>query len=176
LQTSISGLQTELPKGTILMYDGTGWQDNITLPGWYCCDLVNRNKGLTPNLEDKFIKGNGSLASTGGSNALTAAMLPKHTHSIYTNATKETDRSKDKELKGTADCAEEDQDRSGIFSFSVEKTYYGWTRGAQDNPRLLIDATHEHTGHANNDNSNTTDSNTSNMPLYYSLIYIRRCA
>ncbi|MDR1452383.1 MAG: hypothetical protein LBJ25_00200 [Candidatus Margulisbacteria bacterium] len=25
------------PKGIILMYDGTSWQDNVTLKGWYQC-------------------------------------------------------------------------------------------------------------------------------------------
>ncbi|GBR74849.1 hypothetical protein NO1_1954, partial [Candidatus Termititenax aidoneus] len=178
--SAINGLsfQSVLPLGTILMFDAAGWQDNKTLVGWYACTAANHGINTDiPNLESSFLVGAGTAiarGTSGGSNALTSALLPKHTHTIYTDKTKETDRSKDKELTGSIECAEQEQGHSGILSFSTEETYYGWTRGAKDNPKILIDATHEHTGSANNDNSTTTDTNTSNMPAYYAVIYIKR--
>jgi hypothetical protein len=69
---------TFFPKGTILMYDGTGWIDNVTLKGWYKCDGHND----TPNLQDCFIKGSGSAPAKGGSNALTSSLLPMHAHGL----------------------------------------------------------------------------------------------
>ncbi|MDR1453852.1 MAG: hypothetical protein LBJ25_07775 [Candidatus Margulisbacteria bacterium] len=186
VKNAISSKQDGLPIGTILMYDGASWQDNITLKGWYSCDRGNYNKGLTPDLEDKFIKGKGSLANTGGSNALAAAMLPKHTHTIYTNATKTTDRTAAKSLTGHLPATDTpyshayypyyEKATDGVFSLTNENNQWGPSGSDVDNARFVLDATHEHTGGANNDNSGTTDSNTSNMPAYYSLIYIRRCA
>ncbi|GBR77013.1 hypothetical protein NO2_1473, partial [Candidatus Termititenax persephonae] len=118
--------------------------------------------------------------SSGGSNALTAAMLPKHTHTIYTNATKNTDRTASKTLTGTFAGGESNHTAmamSGIITGSSDTGYMGFYSGKDsDNYRYVINATHEHTGGANNDNSSTGDSNTSNMPAYYALIYIRRCA
>jgi hypothetical protein len=179
---TVGGLsfQAALPVGTILMYDGTTWQDNITLPGWYACNRTNYNNGLTPNLEDVFVKGKGSLANTGGSNALTAAMLPKHTHSIYTNATKNTARTASKDLTGKfagGEAGYSDMAMYGIVSGSSDTGYMGFSNSRDnDNYRYIIDATHEHTGAASSDNSSTADTNTSNMPAYYSVLYIKRCA
>jgi hypothetical protein len=173
LETAVGGLQKMFPVGTILMHAGIGWVDNITLPGWYQCDGNNN----TPNLKDKFIKGKGDLADTGGSNALTAAMLPKHTHTIYTNATKNTARTANKTLKGRFGLIDDGKGRigdSGIF------TYENWGGDSWDGDsgnRTIVnmDATHEHTGGANADNSSIDGAtNTSNMPAYYSLIYIIR--
>ncbi|MDR1114388.1 MAG: hypothetical protein LBL50_04795 [Candidatus Margulisbacteria bacterium] len=175
----ISGKQDILPIGTILMFDGASWKDDNTLPGWYSCDKGNYNKRLTPNLEDKFIKGKGSLTDTGGSNALTDAMLPKHTHSIYTDATKNTSGGDAKSLKGSFG-ADNGMVASTVYfaggMLSLED--YSYDTISYDNiglgKKISIDATHEHTGSTNNDNSATTDANTSNMPEYYSLIYIKR--
>jgi hypothetical protein len=175
-KANAADVQARLPVGTILMFDGTDWQDNVTLVGWYKCDGANG----TPDLRDKFIKGTGSLPSTGGSNALTAAMLPKHTHTIYTSATKNTARTADKSLTGSFPSMYRlvtSDSHSQIVSISETSAgdADGW-EGRQPMHKALIDATHNHTGGANNDNSSVGDSNASNMPLYYALIYIRRCA
>jgi hypothetical protein len=164
--------QDGLPLGTILMYDGAGWQDNVTLPGWYSCNRTNYNNGVTPDLEDKFIKGKGSLANTGGSNALTAAMLPKHAHSITTTA---TNRTLTGTFAGGGEVYGSGMSTSGIVG-TLQSNSYAGRNSDQDNDNwgYSIDARHEHTGGANSDNSTTTDSNTSNMPAYYSLIYIKR--
>jgi hypothetical protein len=72
-----------LPIGTILMFDGSGWTDNVTLLGWYSCISTNSGYGC-PNLVDKFIMGKvvAGAGGTGGSNTHTnseAEMAP-HTH------------------------------------------------------------------------------------------------
>jgi hypothetical protein len=156
---------TFFPIGTILMYDGTNWSNGRG--GWYICDGANG----TPDLRDKFIKGTGSLFNTGGSNTLTAAMLPKHIHSI----------------SGTVSGggAHGHIIRTGYgkddMNFGGNGTYIQ-DSDTGDGPHLKSgvitgDGEHSHTISATiaNDNSVTTDSNTSNMPLYYSLIYIRKC-
>jgi hypothetical protein len=75
---------TFFPVGTILMYDGGGWTDNVTLKGWYRCDAANAAAGRTPDLTDKFIMGGSSKGVTGGSNSITLATnnLPAHNHSL----------------------------------------------------------------------------------------------
>ncbi|GBR76775.1 hypothetical protein NO2_1270, partial [Candidatus Termititenax persephonae] len=147
------------------------------------CNKANADAGRTPNLEGQFIVGYGGAItnkSSGGSNALTAAMLPKHTHTIYTNATKNTDRTASKTLTGHAWGVDNKSPYNsvfdGIFSLTDDTNKIGEKEEDNNNAQLYIDATHEHTGSANNDNSSTGDSNTSNMPAYYALIYIRKCA
>jgi len=74
-----------LPVATILMFNGSGWIDNNTMPGWYAC--ISDNIGLgCPDLENQFIRGCivANLGATAGSNNITLspANLPAHTHSI----------------------------------------------------------------------------------------------
>ncbi|MDR1323685.1 MAG: hypothetical protein LBK68_04525 [Candidatus Margulisbacteria bacterium] len=172
LETTVSGLQEKLPIGTILMFNGIGWQDDVTRAGWYRCIADNVGQGV-PDLESRFILGSNASGSTGGSNALTAAMLPQHTHSIYTDATKDTARTTVKTLTGYFGSLDDE-------GFTYDGTIFkskGNTSGAAGSGggrSVDFDATHEHTGGANNDNSTTTDSNTYNMPAYYTVIYIMR--
>ncbi|MDR1324235.1 MAG: hypothetical protein LBK68_07360 [Candidatus Margulisbacteria bacterium] len=72
------------PKGAILMYDGTSWQDNVTLKGWYQCAGQETPYGNTPDLRNKFIMGYESGSRTGGNNSLTLSTtnLPAHDHSL----------------------------------------------------------------------------------------------
>ncbi|GBR77301.1 phage tail fiber protein, partial [Candidatus Termititenax persephonae] len=81
-KANTSDTQPKLPVGTILMYDGTGWADNSTLPGWYQCNGQNG----TPDLRDKFIRGGSSSGGTGGADSrsitLTTANLPEHSHGL----------------------------------------------------------------------------------------------
>lgn len=92
----ITKLQTDFdaafPVGTIWMYDGSDWQDNVTLPGWYACIPKNEDGGAAglaygiTSMVDRFVMGKSVTGSgaTGGSNSyrLTAAQLPAHTHTI----------------------------------------------------------------------------------------------
>lgn len=80
------------PVGTIWMYDGAAWQDNVTLPGWYACIPANEDGGAAglsygiTSMVDRFVMGKAAAGAgtTGGSNSyrLTAAQLPAHTHTI----------------------------------------------------------------------------------------------
>lgn len=81
-----------LPIGTILMYSGVNWEDNVTLPGWKACTAANNSDNQAiPNLENTFIIGttpqvtnNPASVRSGGNNeiVLTEAQLPRHAHSI----------------------------------------------------------------------------------------------
>jgi hypothetical protein len=147
LETTIGNLQEKLPIGTILMYDGASWQDNVTLKGWYSCNRTNYNHGLTPNLEDKFIKGKGNKADTGdGQMTLGAQHLPAHKHSItdpgHTHTTKCNSRvqvGSDNGVSygqnwGDSDCGYTSENQTGITetnnntdggqSFDVLPSYY----------------------------------------------------
>jgi microcystin-dependent protein len=77
--TDITDL-TFFPAGAILMMDGS-WQDGRG--GWYICDGRSTPYGHTPDLRDKFIKGQGSKVATGdGQMTLETKHLPAHKHSI----------------------------------------------------------------------------------------------
>ncbi|GBR74473.1 hypothetical protein NO1_1638 [Candidatus Termititenax aidoneus] len=82
VSTAIENLsfQAALPIGTILMYDGIGWENNDTLKGWFKCDGYNG----TPNLQDRFIMGSSTAPKEGGDNSvkIIAANLPSHTHTF----------------------------------------------------------------------------------------------
>ncbi len=81
----LSAIRGLTPNGTVWMYDGEGWEDNKTLPGWYACTAENADKGC-PNMVDRFVMGRypAGAGGTGGSNTLilTTANLPSHTHGI----------------------------------------------------------------------------------------------
>ena len=78
-----------LPTGTILMYNGSNWQNDSTIPGWYMCDGQNG----TPDLRERFIAGcsystkrtiPNAPGKFGGENSFTLKTdnLPAHAHSI----------------------------------------------------------------------------------------------
>ena len=85
-------LHAMFPVGTIWMYDGANWRDNVTLPGWYACVPENEDGGSAglrygiTSLVDRFVMGKAATGSgaTGGTNSyqLTASQLPAHTHTI----------------------------------------------------------------------------------------------
>ncbi|MDR1453619.1 MAG: hypothetical protein LBJ25_06580 [Candidatus Margulisbacteria bacterium] len=75
LASDITNL-TFFPVGAILMMDGS-WTNGRG--GWYICDGQNG----TPDLRDKFLKGNGSETAAGANwLSLTASNLPAHNHSL----------------------------------------------------------------------------------------------
>ncbi|GBR77138.1 phage tail fiber protein [Candidatus Termititenax persephonae] len=89
INTALAGKQASLPVGTILMYDGAGWADNSTLPGWYQCNGQKVGSVTLPDLRDKFIRGgkngnNMARGGTGGADSqsitLQTANLPEHSH------------------------------------------------------------------------------------------------
>jgi hypothetical protein len=91
LSASVSAMSF-FPKGTILMYDGTSWTDNVTLKGWYKCEgQTVDGYGTLPNLKNRFVIGYDASTparTTGGSNTIektidiATANLPAHSHSL----------------------------------------------------------------------------------------------
>ena len=76
-------MMESLPVGTILMYDGSGWQDNVTLKGWYAC--VSANAGhQCPDLSERFVRGGVAPGAVGGANqkVVTEANMPAHNHDV----------------------------------------------------------------------------------------------
>ena len=84
--------RASVPVGTIWMYDGANWRDNVTLPGWYACVPENEDGGTAglsygiTSLVDRFVMGKAATGAgaTAGANSyqLTASQLPAHTHTI----------------------------------------------------------------------------------------------
>lgn len=71
------------PSGTILMYNGYDWENNVTMKGWYMCDGENG----TPDLRDRFIRCS-ITANQVGANAgegkieLYECNIPLHSHTV----------------------------------------------------------------------------------------------
>ncbi len=68
-----------LPIGTILMYDGESWENDVTLPGWFMCDGSNQ----TPDLRKRFVTMD-EEEKTGGKKIITLAEanMPSHYHNV----------------------------------------------------------------------------------------------
>lgn len=84
-----------LPIGTILMFAGETWEDNVSLPGWIACTASNETRIIgqinVPNLEGHFLRGactsiNEEQGTTGGSDTVKIGLLidnlPSHSHTI----------------------------------------------------------------------------------------------
>ncbi|GBR73331.1 putative phage tail collar domain family protein [Candidatus Termititenax aidoneus] len=179
---AINGLsfQAVLPIGTILMYDGAAWQDDKTLAGWYACTAANSNLNLTPNLEDKFIKGKGG-ETTPGANwlALEEENLPGHTHSGETNS----DGSHGHRFKfaySPGDYATlmqatdtlNDKDNS-YLSGSANMGNFLWNE-AERTSRSSVSTESSAHKHAFTTGSAGDGEKFNNMPAYYAVIYIKR--
>jgi microcystin-dependent protein len=85
------------PAGTIMMYDADGWQDNVTLQGWYKCAgqevIIDGQTIEMLDLRDRFVYGDNSSGegqTLGHKRTLTAATLPRHTHTKNFTASTET--------------------------------------------------------------------------------------
>jgi microcystin-dependent protein len=181
LASDINNL-TFFPKGTILMYDGDGWVDDQTIAGWYACTAANAAAGLTPNLENQFIMGGGSVADikkTGGANSktLTSNNIPRHNHDTHTGAFSITDADVDNFSHLSIEVAHI-YGASGVFTetnrYSTSRFSGGW--GTQHPHRgydtVSLSAAHSY---AYGNVSGGTDA-FDNRPAYYTLLYIRKCA
>ncbi|MDR1323116.1 MAG: hypothetical protein LBK68_01630 [Candidatus Margulisbacteria bacterium] len=168
LKTTVSSLsfQKELPIGTILMYDGAGWLDDTTLPGWYACTAANKNLNLTPNLEDKFIKGNGNKAATGdGQMTLGTQHLPAHKHSI-------TDNGHDHKAPNSA-AGDGEADTHPYGTYFV---YDGTRAGAENSWTTTPSVNSNKTGISETNNNTGGGQAFDVLPSYYSVIYIKKIA
>ncbi|MDR1997385.1 MAG: hypothetical protein LBQ83_03590, partial [Candidatus Margulisbacteria bacterium] len=164
-------VQVKLPVGTILMYDGTGWRDNVTLVGWYACNKANSDAGRTPNLQDRFIMGSSTRGSVGGNNSVTIKSnnLPNHTHTFTgTNATGDLEAVLGNDVKG--------KNPSGVFSNTVSNDWNSWTPGSGvKNADTQVRFSMTPAGSVTGGGSNTPTA-LDNRPNYYTVIYIKRIA
>ncbi|MDR2431926.1 MAG: hypothetical protein LBD99_06740 [Candidatus Margulisbacteria bacterium] len=167
------------PRGMILMYDGDGWVDNETLPGWYQCNGENE----TPDLRDRFICGGDSTGDTGNStNTITAANIPSHNHSFSgtAGATKNTNNQA-KNLVGYFNYGEawEISQTSGIVSQLVTDNK-GTDKSEAPSIGSNIDARHGHDSASINGDSTDEGTGTgtgfklNSVPPYYAVIYIKK--
>jgi len=81
--TTIDGEEAfNLPIGTVLIYDGAGWIDNSTLPGWYACIPENTGYGVISYV-DRFAIGHDITVmyqSSSNSKQISILNLPRHAH------------------------------------------------------------------------------------------------
>ena len=142
--------QDDLPIGTILMFDGSGWVDAVTLPGWYACIAANAGVGC-PDLLNRFIMGKvvAGAGATGGSNTHTIASgeLPTHTHDLANHA----------------------------HEISVFGSGAGATWAIRD--ATTFSGVSNSGGPSSNTSGNGGFANTAidTKPAYYSVIFIRKC-
>ena len=197
--TTVDSIQAfNLPIGTIILYNGAGWTDNSTLPGFYACTPENEYLGLN-SFVDRFAMGttNGSARTTGSNNSKTLGNnLAQHAHKInHLHSTKTVTSN------ATTDGVKAWHNHNFLYLNSYEYDRHTGTFSVpQDTaptdplgPRTG-DNTHSHNvtattpsfvGTGNNDVENSkirlTDGTIvtqvafDGRPAFYSAIYIRRC-
>jgi hypothetical protein len=167
------------PIGTILMYDRSGWTDNVTLKCWYKCDAANAAAGLTPDLTDKFIMGAAAKGAVCGSNSVTllTANLPSHGHSLSDVET-DNDDGHTHDYSGTSlTGGEHNHSLSGISltGGAHGHTFSGTSRTGYlpiGDGSVLVGNGMDGVLTPQAGSGNPFD----NQPSYYTLIYIRKCA
>lgn len=159
MEAALDTRQAQLPVGTILMYDGKNWQDNVTLIGWYQCNGSNG----TPNLTDRFIMGSstsGTLSSTTNSMTLSRDQMPRHEHFFTGNNQSGTYRG----------IIKDDSSATGIIS-KINSGSYIWDRGDNGSSGGGFSISITPTGTISYaGNSQSFDK----RPAWYSVIYIKR--
>ncbi|MDR2431921.1 MAG: hypothetical protein LBD99_06715 [Candidatus Margulisbacteria bacterium] len=163
---------TMLPVGTILMYDGDGWQDNKTLVGWYKCDGSNG----TPDLTNRFLMGSPVRGQRGGANFM--LNFPRHTHRFilenslgdFTTSSFQTDYT----YNGGGNSANVSVNVHGGRTdggTASQAAYEGQKNCARNTLRL--GHTHTMTGTPSLQSTGSPNGY-DNRPRYYSVIYIKR--
>ncbi|GBR76863.1 putative phage tail collar domain family protein, partial [Candidatus Termititenax persephonae] len=174
IDTALSGKQASLPVGTILMYDGTGWIDNVTLVGWYKCDGQKVGSVTLPDLRDKFIKGTGSETQPGANwLQLTKENLPSHAHDGNTNS----DGSHGHDFRVIHVGGDSDNGRGDYLAgVAGQGQYVGSGNGDGRVCYASFSVMHDDSGHSHSITTNPVGNSAefNNMPAYYAVIYIKR--
>lgn len=185
-------LKMIIPKGSIIMHNGSETKENLLKYGWAICDGSNG----TPNLKDKFIKAvtsTSDVGATGGSSSvtLTTDNMPSHSHTATTtvNLTKSSDteptvpnRLNNQKIITYGETFYQAFDLGGDKHYTAETGY----ESAQDKGieevtvNDLVDIANSGTNGGYSASATTTIGNSGNgtafniEPPYYSLIYIMR--
>ncbi|MDR1998088.1 MAG: hypothetical protein LBQ83_07185 [Candidatus Margulisbacteria bacterium] len=178
-------VQAKLPVGTILMYSGSGWVNNSTLPGWYKCDGSNG----TPNLVNKFVRGGATSGGTGGADSvkLTTNHLPGHTHAnTIANTLSVADHTHGHSLRGGSWGSQNTDGLPGSYQIAGRNAKYAndnYYEKAPDGTAFISTNTHKHTlagsvtiTNASAGKADAEITAVSTVPGYYTLIYIMRVA
>ncbi|MDR1996914.1 MAG: hypothetical protein LBQ83_01120 [Candidatus Margulisbacteria bacterium] len=171
-KANAADVQTKLPVGTILMFDGTGWQDNVTLVGWYQCNKANKDAGRTPDLSDKFIMGSSATNQPKEREnnffKLTSSNIPQLETSTTANLT-------GKFLIPARRSYHDNKAliNNGIISVAddTDAVYYGESTTI-NSFMAKVDANHKHTAGTAENSLTAVD----NRPSYYAVIFIKRVA
>ncbi len=165
-----------LPIGAMMLYDGSGWTDNFTMPDWYACIVENAGQGC-PNMVDRFamgkvIAGSGSL---GGSN-----VLIDHTHSAGNQSVSHKhdigshghDVQQWTKKVGTYTMYDGSASGDKDYNTPVANYYVGGKAVVID----LGETGNQKTSHNHPIGSGSAPGSTNSRPQYYSMVYIRKCA
>ncbi|GBR77257.1 phage tail fiber protein [Candidatus Termititenax persephonae] len=173
INTALSGKQAALPIGTILMYKGTGWVDNSTLPGWYACTSANTGRGC-PNLVDKFLRGGSSSDGTGGADSQTVAVpLKSHNHTfIGTAATGSINADNNSDHQS---AFENVSSASGVFSTSTfaSRTHFA-DGGGQLSSLTSLNFSMTPSGTISTEGEDGPSITIDTVPSYFTVIYIMK--
>ncbi|MDR1452631.1 MAG: hypothetical protein LBJ25_01450 [Candidatus Margulisbacteria bacterium] len=155
-----------LPVGTIIMYDGTNWADNATLPGWYACTSANAGKGC-PDLISRFIKGTdhfskfGTAGNTNHEVQIMANHLPAHSHNFSTTTNEAGEHTHPMVMNPIAGG-----NTYGINVSTCTPVYHTY---------MLSAGSHNHPVSGTTDENTTTGIKLNIEPQSYALIFIRKC-
>jgi len=164
------------PKGTVLMYKGSGWQDNTTLKGWYICNGQTVQGEQVPDLVDKFVRGATSAGAGAGADYqdITKADLPAHTHSAGTlsatkGSSKDTGGDHSHSMKVAKDGVPDGWDDKGLDG----RSHYWHSDYPSATSNTDAGGGHTHTISGSTGSVGTgTALRIATVPAYYKLIYI----
>jgi hypothetical protein len=182
-EVDFAGRFDTLPVGTIIQFDDD-FTNNVTLPGWYVCDGTNG----TVNLVDKFIMGSMTAGTTGGTNdapviqhghtGVMGTESQNHTHAISGTSTSSTDPHQHALTYGAWD----------VYGSSRQNAGWGYNGRGSGNWTPYTSTTapsHSHTFSATSGNVSVAHTHSvtitnaglasgSNMPAYYTMLFIQR--
>ncbi len=182
-------VDSHLPIGTILMYDGSGWEDDVTISGWYACVSSNASHGC-PDLVDRFIKacdknykvqrwdpglhsfsGRTSSRKGGGNHhILQLDELPKHKHYMkHDHGVNQSSVDLRHRHQVYGGAGTDDWGRFEETAGAQTTRYTNYQLGSHGHGISVKNCDETYTGQIGNNKGFMT------QPSYYSVIFIRRC-
>jgi microcystin-dependent protein len=162
------------PRGMILMYDGTSWEDNVTLKGWYKCEgQTVVGYGALPDLKNRFVIGYDTAntpqrTKDNNSVSLSSNQIPKHTHG-FSGTTSAIN------LKGNLNIeVNPNTPADGVFSLVDNPVAESATSAilTTNHYTVAFDGSHTHSFSGTTADNASANGAFDNRPSYYALIYI----